>query len=58
MRNHMEAIWRKVEERQTLLNAAGSLRLQPGGLLVKLSVSAGFGLMVALLPLTGAALVR
>ncbi len=55
---HMNDIWRKVREKQTLEEAALRLRADRasrGRLALKLSVSAAIGFAMALMPVAGAA---
>lgn len=56
MKDHMESIWRRVQEKQALEMAALRLcRKRRGILSIKLSVSAACGLLATLLPVAGAA---
>jgi len=57
MKKQMDAIWERVREKQTLESAAYRLLDQRRNTLaLKLSLSAACGLIIVLLPITGAAL--
>ncbi len=56
MKEHMDAIWAKVAEKQSLETAARALLVRQDGVwALKLSISAACGLLMALLPVAGAA---
>ncbi len=56
MRERMDGIWRKIEKKQALQEAAHRLQKERKGFVgLKLSLSAALGLAVILLPIVGAA---
>ncbi len=55
MKERMDDIWERAREKQSLQEAAHRLRKERRSPRLKLSVSAAFGLMIALLPIAGAA---